>query len=107
MRRFLAGLVVGCVLVGMAPVASAADARRASLVRADAGTLVRIGGKGTWQAARAGMLLSPGDEVRTPRAGVAELAYGDGTVTRVGPNSTLGLKDQSGGRGIKLWAGRL
>jgi hypothetical protein len=75
------------------------------LTRVDAGTLVRMGGKGQWQPARAGLLLGTGDEIRTAR-GVAELTYGDGTVTRLGPNSTLGLKDQQT-RGMRLWFGRL
>jgi hypothetical protein len=105
MRRWLAGVLTGCIVVGMAPGVTAADARRASLTRVDAGTVVRIGGKGQWRPAKAGMLVGTGDEIRTAR-GVAELTYGDGTVTRLGPNSTLGLKDTQT-RGLRLWFGRL
>ncbi|MBC7545285.1 MAG: FecR domain-containing protein [Candidatus Sericytochromatia bacterium] len=106
MRRWLAGVLSGFLIVGLAPTVTAADGRRASLTRADAGTLVRPGGRGTWKAARVGMLLATGDEVRTGRGALAELTYGDGTITRLGPNSTLGLKDTQV-RGLRLWAGRL
>jgi hypothetical protein len=105
MRRWLAGVLTSSIVISLAPAAPAADARRASLTRVDAGTLVRKGGRGQWQAAKAGMLLATGDEIRTAR-GVAELTYGDGTVTRLGPNSTLGLKDQQT-RGLRLWFGKM
>lgn len=105
MRRWLAGVLTSSIIISLAPSAPAADARRASLTRVDAGTLVRMGGRGQWRPARTGMLLGTGDEIRTAR-GVAELTYGDGTVTRLGPNSTLGLKDQQT-RGLRLWFGRL
>lgn len=106
MRRWLAGIVGGGILLGLAPETAAADGRKAIVTKLAEGVEVRLQGRGAWRAATVRMVVSSGDELRTGPNGLAELSYGDGTVARLGPNTTLLLSDADS-RGLKLWFGRL
>ncbi|MBC7543938.1 MAG: FecR domain-containing protein [Candidatus Sericytochromatia bacterium] len=106
MRKWAVGsLAIGLVWATM-PVAESAGGRSGTVARVTKGVSIRHHGQATWQRAVGGMLLATGDGLRTPVGGAAEVSYGDGTITRLGSNTTVFLNDARG-RGLSLFLGRL
>ncbi|MBC7545562.1 MAG: FecR domain-containing protein [Candidatus Sericytochromatia bacterium] len=104
-RSMLAVLAVAACLTGLPGVAAAPGS--GTLVATEGVVQARTAGGSQWAPGRVRRLYAPGDALRTGRNARAEIAFLDGTITRLAAHSQLRLagKPQSFGRLLlgKLW----
>lgn len=88
------GLLVAAIFTLLAAIPAAAQTRQeqAELKNVVGEVEVLRRGTTTWQPAKAGMLLSAGDEIRAAKDSGAELAMGDGSVVMVFARSRLQVR---------------
>lgn len=112
-RRGLAALLVvaGGVAVADASVAHAADKKSGAVlatlkIRAD-GVQVKVKGTSGFTAAKEGQSLKQGDALKTDASGRAEIAYTDGSLTRLGESTEFSISRLTDKQGARQTQGTL